>query len=101
MKSNTLVNEERLPIIFDALGDRNRLKIFKLLLKNKNEPDFCVSDIAGKLGTSVPAASRQLKAMEMVGLVRRKRVGQMICYEVIEANPVIKQLIRIIKKVEK
>lgn len=76
------------------------MRIFKILLDQKPQ-EFCVSDIAKQLKTSIPAASKQLKAMEQVGLVRRKREGQMICYEVVNDDPVIKDLTKIIKKVDK
>ena len=89
-----------LSTLFNALGDTNRMKIFKILLNQKPQ-EFCVSDIAQKLKTSIPAASKQLKAMEEAGLVKRKREGQMICYEVESNDPVIKDLIKIIKKVDK
>ena len=87
-------------MLFSALGDSNRMKIFQLLLQNQSN-EFCVSEIAEELKTSVPAASKQLKTMEMVGLVKRKRVGQMICYEIVSDNPVIKDLTKIIQKVDK
>ena len=100
MPKNTLVNQERLPMLFNALGDSNRMKIFRLLLEARHN-EFCVSDVARELRTSVPAASKQLKIMEMVGLVKRTRNGQMICYEVVEDNPVIKELTKVIQKVGK
>ena len=99
MTRNTLINQERLPMLFNALGDSNRMKIFQLLLEHQSDK-FCVSEIAKELKTSVPAASKQLKTMEMVGLIKRKRVGQMICYEVVANNPVIKDITKIIQKVD-
>ena len=101
MSKNTLINQERLPMLFNALGDQNRMKIFKLLLEDNDSHKLCVSDIAKELKTSVPAASKQLKIMEMVGLVKRKRIGQMICYEIVKDNPVIKELTGVIQKVGK
>lgn len=80
--------------IFKALGDPVRLGILKLFMKRR---DLCVTDIANIFNISVPAASHQLKILELVGLVERKRMGQMICYEIKNHSPIVKSVIRILK----
>ena len=86
--------KDRLAFIFEALGDQTRLKIFRLLVQKK---DLCVTDVAKVCGISVPAASHQLKVLELVGLVRRERMGKMICYELQEKDPIVKKVINIIQ----
>lgn len=81
--------------IFNALGDFNRLRVFKLLLSRK---EYCVSELAGILGVSVPAVSQQLRLLERSGLVTRERRGQMICYKVRSGNPAVKLIIDLISK---
>ncbi|KKW48172.1 MAG: Transcriptional regulator, ArsR family [Parcubacteria group bacterium GW2011_GWA1_59_11] len=83
--------DERLPIVFGALSDARRYRIFRLLLEHR---DLCVTEIAKIFGISVPAASQQLKILEMTGLIRRERMGQSICYEIKIADPMIRSLIR-------
>lgn len=83
---------ERFPLIFNALGDRGRFRIFKLLTERN---DLCVTDIANVFGISVPAASQQLRVLEMTGLVRKERIGQTICYEVKIDNSLVKVLTKI------
>jgi ArsR family transcriptional regulator len=85
--------EEKLPAIFSALSDPGRFRIFKLLMEYR---DLCVTDIAGILRISVPAASQQLRILELAGLVRRERMGQMICYEVKSDNPLVKSIIKLV-----
>jgi len=85
--------DSNLPRIFSALSDPGRFQIFNLLLKHK---DVCVSDIASILNTTVPAASQQLKILELVGLVKREREGQMICYKIAGDNPTVKSIIKLI-----
>ena len=85
--------QDRMAFVFEALGDPTRLKIFRLLANHK---DLCVTDIANVLQISVPAVSYQLKTFEMVGLVRKERMGQMICYELKKEDPLIKNLIKLI-----
>ncbi len=84
--------------VFSAIGDPTRYKIFRILMKRK---DICVSEIAKILKISVPAASQQLRILESVGLIRRERMGQMICYEVNVKNNLVKEISKLIKKVEK
>ncbi|HEX9721843.1 MAG TPA: metalloregulator ArsR/SmtB family transcription factor [Candidatus Paceibacterota bacterium] len=86
-------DEDRMAFVFEALGDPTRLKIFRLLASHK---DLCVTDIANVLQISVPAVSYQLKTFEMVGLVRKERMGKMICYELKKDDPLIKSIINII-----
>ena len=86
--------KDRLAFIFEALGDQTRLKIFRLLVQKK---DLCVTDVAKVCGISVPAASHQLKILELVGVVRRERMGKMICYELEETDPIVKKVINIIQ----
>ena len=90
----SLVNEEdRLALAFQALGDTTRLKIMRLLSKRK---DICVTDVANIMKVSVPAASHQLKFMEMAGLVKRERTGKTICYCVRRDNPFVRKLLNVI-----
>lgn len=85
--------EERMPLVFQALADATRLKIFRLLVKQK---DLCVTDIAKVFNISIPAVSYQLKIMEMVGLVRREKMGKMVCYELRKDDPFVRKIIKII-----
>lgn len=87
------VEDEILPFMFNALADTGRFRIFKLLL---TRDDLCVTDVARVLGISVPAASQQLRIMELSGLVKKERMGQMICYCVREDDPLVKSIIKII-----
>lgn len=83
---------ERFPLIFNALGDQGRFRIFKLLTERN---DLCVTDIANIFGISVPAASQQLRVLEMTGLVRKERIGQTIYYEVKINDSMIKLLTKV------
>ncbi|MFH0891054.1 MAG: metalloregulator ArsR/SmtB family transcription factor [Candidatus Liptonbacteria bacterium] len=89
--------DEGLPIIFGALGDARRFKIFNLLCEYR---DLCVTDIAKIFGISVPAASQQLKILEMTGLIKGVRAGQSMCYT-IRTNSAVRALLRGMKNKEK
>ena len=86
--------DTKLSTLFNALGDPVRFKLFRLLVVNK---DVCVSDIANILNVSVPAASYQLKALEVAGLVRRDRRGKTVCYCVRKDDPIVKSVMRMVK----
>ncbi len=88
----SLENEdERTPIVFGALSDARRFQMFKLLLEHK---DLCVTEMAKIFGISVPAASQQLKILEMTGLIRRERQGKSICYEIKNKDPIVRSLLK-------
>ena len=86
--------KDRTAFVFEALGDSTRLKIFRLLSQKKG---LCVTDVANVFGMSVPAASYQLKFLEIVGLVQREREGKMICYELRKEDPLVKNILKIIQ----
>lgn len=79
--------------VFRALGDKTRFQIFSLLVKEK---EICVTDVASIFSISLPAASYQLKTLETAGLVRRERMGQMICYEVKNQSLTVQLIIRLL-----
>jgi DNA-binding transcriptional ArsR family regulator len=61
-----------------VIANRNRLKIFRLLI---DEPGLTVSAVAERLGVSVPAASEYLRALESRGLLTTRRVGRWVKYQ--------------------
>jgi len=90
--------KDRMPIILGALGDPGRFRIFKLLAEHH---DICVTDVASVFDITVSAASQQLRVLEMLELVEKMRMGQMVCYELKKDNPIVKQLMQFIKSNEK
>lgn len=80
-------------VIFDALGDPTRFRIFRLLAEHG---ELCVTDIANVFEITMPAASQQLKILELTDLVEWKRMGQMICYRINKKNPITKSIIKIL-----
>lgn len=85
---------DRLPIVLGALGDPGKFRIFKLLMGYHG---ICVTDVAKIFDMTVSAASQQLRVLEMLELVEKMRMGQMVCYELKTDNPTVKQLIQFIK----
>jgi len=78
---------------FSALGDPTRFSIFRFMIAHQGA---CVSDIAAVFRISVPAASQQLKLLEMRGLIVRHRMGQRICYEIRHDDPTVLSFVKII-----
>lgn len=93
VRKDIAAEEEYLPFMFNALSDMGRYRIFKLLLQRH---DLCVTDVANVLDVSVPAASQQLRIMEMSGLVKKERMGQMTCYCVREDDPKVMAIVKIV-----
>ncbi len=89
IRSRIRKDNERLPVMFQALGDPGRFRIFRLLM---HRHDICVTDVASLFGVSVSAASQQLKILERTGLVHKERMGRMLCYEVRNGDPLVRSL---------
>ena len=85
--------DDRLITMLNALSDRRRFCMFKLLL---DDAEICVSDLAAIFNVSVSGASQQLRILEMSGLVRKERIGQTICYQPRAEEQIVKQVIRLI-----
>lgn len=69
---------ERLALIFKILGDATRLKILMAL----GEGEMCVCDLAAFLGISESAVSHQLRRLRELALVRQRRQGQTLFYNI-------------------
>ncbi len=62
--------------VFKALGDRNRLRILKMLQQKK----MCVCELSAALEITRPSVSRHLGLLKDAGLVQDERNGQWIDY---------------------
>lgn len=92
IKAGLASENNSFPLVFQALGDPCRFKIFKMLINNH---DVCVTDVAHVFEITVSAASQQLRVLERLGLVVKMRMGQMVCYEINRENVITKQLIKL------
>ena len=70
---------ERLAIIFNALSDPNRCKMFRVFV-SQGRDGLCVTDVARLLNISPSAASQHLKILVITGLLTRQRAGQKVNY---------------------
>jgi ArsR family transcriptional regulator len=67
--------------VFRAFGDVNRMKIIKILASNPEE-SVCVSDLAGMLKITQPAASQHIRVLKSVGILVPKRQGNRTFYSI-------------------
>ena len=69
-------------MLFSALADQTRLKLVKLLCRQREPNALCVSALAGLLGVSQSAVSQHLRVLRAIGLVKGGRRGFHIHYSV-------------------
>lgn len=62
--------------LFKALGDRNRLRILKML----EARPLCVCEITHVMGIAQPSVSRHLAILRDAGLVDDRKLGQWTIY---------------------
>ncbi len=78
---------EDMALAFKALSDPLRLKLLKLLTKQNQCKEFCVSGLAEELDISQPNVSHHLKLLKSAGLIKcDKRDGY--SYYVVDQNRV-------------
>jgi ArsR family transcriptional regulator len=73
-------NTEEQAALFGALADPTRLKLVKLLCRQRTPDALCVNALAGLLGVSQSAVSQHLRVLRAVGLVKGERRGYHIHY---------------------
>lgn len=83
------INEKRLVRVLQLLGDETRFKMFKLLV---SDSELCVSEIAKQLRITPSAVSQHFKNFELLGLVKKERDGQRICYTLQRNDPLLNDL---------
>ena len=66
--------------VFSTLADSTRLKLIKLLCRQKDPNALCVNALASLLGVTQSAVSQHLRVLRVIGLVKGERRGYHIHY---------------------
>jgi len=66
--------------IFRALADTTRLKLVRLLCRQREPDALCVNALAALLGVTQSAVSQHLRVLKAMGLVKGERRGYHIHY---------------------
>jgi DNA-binding transcriptional ArsR family regulator len=61
--------------VFAVLADATRLKLLKLLCRQRQPDALCVKMLADLLGVTQPAVSQHLRVLRSAGLVKAERRG--------------------------
>ncbi len=69
---------------FNALGDKTRFQLFKLLATKQQ---ICVSQLAEELQITPACVSQHMKILAEAGLVERLRNGQRVCFQIATDSP--------------
>jgi DNA-binding transcriptional ArsR family regulator len=81
-KSASASSATEAPDVFDALGDRHRRTILRLL----GEGERNVTDLAASMPISRPAVSRHLRVLREAGLVQERPMGTQRIYALRESG---------------
>ncbi|HSD94027.1 MAG TPA: metalloregulator ArsR/SmtB family transcription factor [Syntrophales bacterium] len=68
--------------VMKALSDPNRVKVVKML----QQKEMCVCEIQTALGIAQPTVSKHLKVLEDAGLVRSKKEGLWVNYQLADGR---------------
>ncbi len=61
--------------LFSLLADPTRLKLLRLLSRQRDPGALCVNTLAFRLGVTQPAVSQHLKVLKEAGLVKGEKRG--------------------------
>jgi len=86
--------DDRLPIVFAALGDPRRCRIFRGFMKRER---LCVSDVSRTFGISMSLASQHLKVLEITGLVNREREGRTVYFRPNTSDELVRAIIKAVQ----
>ncbi|MDE2212992.1 MAG: winged helix-turn-helix transcriptional regulator [Patescibacteria group bacterium] len=86
--------DHRLPIVFSALGDPRRCKIFRSFLKRDR---LCVSDVSRTFGISMSLASQHLKILEVTKLVIREKEGRTVYFRPNVQDELVRTVIKAVQ----
>jgi len=73
-------NTDEQAAVFSALADPTRLKLVKLLQRQRHPDALCVNALAALLGVTQSAVSQHLRVLRATGLVKGERRGYHIHY---------------------
>jgi len=91
MEDVTIDTTEEQAALFAALADPTRLKLVKLLSRQRDQHALCVNALAERLGVSQSAVSQHLRVLRSVGLVKGQRWGYRVHYFI---NPEVEERLR-------
>ena len=66
--------------VFSTLADSTRLKLIKLLCRQRDPDALCVNALASLLGITQSAVSQHLRVLKAIGLVKGERRGCHVHY---------------------
>lgn len=73
-------NTDEQAAFFGALADPTRLKLVKLLCRQRDPDALCVNALASLLGVTQSAVSQHMRVLRAIGLVKGERRGYHIHY---------------------
>jgi len=79
-RDKLLENANEQAAVFGALADPTRLKLLKLLQRQRDPDALCVNALAGLLGVTQSAISQHLRVLKAIELVKGERRGYHIHY---------------------
>jgi ArsR family transcriptional regulator len=88
-KVMTAETAEKKSKVFKALADENRLRILSLLTTR----EMCVCEVMVALDLTQPTASHHLRILENVGLVKDRKEGKWVFYNLSDSS-LIKNLLK-------
>src|SRR5258706_12941921 len=85
-------SDNRIPRLVSCLADPSRYRMLSLLL----EGDYCVSELAGRVGLSQSCTTRHLQILQRAGVLTRTRAGKRVMFRLREGDAELSRLIELL-----
>jgi DNA-binding transcriptional ArsR family regulator len=93
LKKHVSQSDKRLVEVFDALSDKNRCNLFRLIVKR---PGINVSESANVLSLSLPLVSQHFKILEQNNLLVKTKSGKEVHYVLNIKDPIVLAIVGVI-----
>jgi len=84
--------QSRVATLLSSLADPSRLRVLGVLA----EGDFCVSEIAGRIGLSQSCTTRHLQTLQKAGVLTRARDGKRVLFRIRSGDAELDRLLEVV-----
>ena len=82
----------RVPEILASLADPSRYRVLSLLA----DGEYCVSELATRLGLSQSCTTRHLQTLQRAGVLTRTRAGKRVLFRIREDDPELARVLELL-----
>lgn len=92
MHAHAMNDSGRITATLACLADPSRYKVLSLLVAG----DYCVTEIAARVGLSQSCTTRHLQILQRAGVLTRTRMGKRVLFRIREGDPELDRMLELV-----